>query len=391
MTEDKQLSGGAHTTAVIIQIGLFIGILTVGVFIAQALFNKTPEAPRKPRPRQARLVQVEPAAVKPYQIELRSLGTVMPAKSSVLQMEVAGRIQMVAKDVFPGNAIKKDQVLLSIDDRQYKNALQQRLAELAAARKEYKLESGNSAVAQREFELTGVEIKPEERDLVLRLPQLEAAKAAMEAAQLRVDQARIDLERCQLKAPYDAIVTEKLTDVGEMVSSNTSLMKVVGSHVFWIEALISEADMKWLNQGDGQVQIMHPSVWGADKSRDGKVLRVLPQLEENGRMARVLVAVNEPLDKPSLFIDSVVDMNIHGPKIEKYIVVPSAYVHEDNHVWIAQDGKLRIKHIKILWRNQQDVVVAEGLKVGDLIITSPLSAVTDGLDIQVEGSDSTNE
>ncbi len=377
----------------LMQLVLAALVLSVGVYVAYYLFVHVDKPQRQERPRQARMVSVMEVQPQPFQIEIEAMGTVAAARTSVLQMETAGTLIRLADAVFPGSLIRKGDELLAVDDRAYKIAVAQRKAELAQQQSTLALERGNAAVAEKEFSLIGLEIKDEDRSLVLREPQLQAAQAAVEAARQALADAELDLRRCVLYAPYDCIVLEKYIDLGENIGAGTNLMKVVASEEFWVESLVSERDLRWLQLADdvsADVLIRHPTVWGADATRTARMLRVLPALEDAGRMARVLSVLKDPLAKSSaeklpLRIGSFVETVFMGPRIEDALVLPSSVLHDDDVLWLVKDAVLRIQQVEVLWRNARTVCIASGLEAGDHIVTTPLNAVVDGMAVRVEG------
>ena len=81
---------------------------------------------------------------------------------------------------------------------------------------------------------------------------------------------------------------------------NTALMTLAGTDQYWIDLKVPVVDLKWIriprgNQRDGsKVRIFDRDAWGQNVWREGRVIRLLAGLEAQGRMARLLVAVDEP-------------------------------------------------------------------------------------------------
>ena len=372
--------------AVLIQICVCIAVLIGGFFVANSIFGKAEMPERKTKPRQARLVQVEELATRDYQIQIKAMGTVTAAKQSALQMDVNGTVTEVVEVLVPGNVVKKGQALIRVDDQRYRRAVEQRRADLADAKRDYIIQQGDSAVAKREFELTGVEIKDEERDLVLRLPQLEAAKAAVSAAESALAEAIADLDKCTLRVPFDAIVLSKQCDVGEQISGNKTVAELLGSEEFWIEALVSERDLQWIQQGAGSALVKHPSVWSDGQSKQAQLLQVLPQLEDAGRMARVLLSVPDPLAEPKLLLGAFVSIDLKGPSLKDQIIVPNELIQEGAYVWIVENDTLKKKTVDVLWSNKNESVIKSGLSAGQTLVTSRLASVTDGMPVRIHGA-----
>ena len=170
-----------------------------------------------------------------------------------------------------------------------------------------------------------------------------------------------------------------------------------------VEATWREDELSWLRRAlykmetaEGEAPdlvftVSNPSVWGDDISRSARFVRILPQIESQGRLVPVLVAVDQPLasadGKPPLLLDSFVRVDVHAGDLEPAIVLPRGLLRQDDTVWVAEEGYLRIKPVEVVWRDREQAVISSGLSAGDQIISSYLSAPTDGLRIRIAGAD----
>src|SRR5690606_1279945 len=139
-----------------------------------------------------------------------------------------------------GGRVREGDVVLRLDPSDYQNQLQQRQSELAQATTALEIEMGEQAIAERDFRRIegGRNLTEMQRALVLREPQLNAAKARVEATRANVQQARLDLERTQIKAPFDAQVLSRLVNVGSQVTPGDNLAELVGARTYWVEATL---------------------------------------------------------------------------------------------------------------------------------------------------------
>jgi multidrug efflux system membrane fusion protein len=87
-----------------------------------------------------------------------------------------------------------------------------RKSDLELAKSNLSIQMGRQDVARKDFELIGQELSAENKALVLREPQLESAKANVEAAQAAVNQAQLNLQRTTITAPFDAHVISRNTN-----------------------------------------------------------------------------------------------------------------------------------------------------------------------------------
>lgn len=96
---------------------------------------------------------------------------------------------------------------------------------------------GRQKIAESDLELLdelGESGARTNRDLVLRQPQLRTAEARVASAEAAVEQAKLDLQRTSIKAPFTLQVIERLIDVGSQVAPGDDLGRLVGIEEFWI-------------------------------------------------------------------------------------------------------------------------------------------------------------
>jgi len=105
--------------------------------------------------------------------------------------------------------VEEGETLVRIDRADYETVLQQRESERRQARADLEIEMGRQNVAEQEFQLLDNELSGPNKALVLRQPQLDSAQAAVDAAEAAVRRARLDLQRTQVKAPFDARVLSR--------------------------------------------------------------------------------------------------------------------------------------------------------------------------------------
>ena len=366
----------------------------LGIYVYQ--IKTRPKAQRQKSPRQARLVSVETIHKTTCPTTISAMGTVVSAREITINPEVTGVIITIDPVVLPGGIIQKGQILYQIDSRDYQTMVRQRESEVEKAELNLKLESGNQTIAQQEYSMLEEVIQEQDKELVLRKPHLEEARAAMEAAKSMLDQAELDVQRCTIQAPFNAVIKEKYADLGARVSPTSPLISVIGVDEFWVEVLVSVNQLRWLdipqtNENTGSaVHIYNSAAWGEEITREGRVIRLLGQLEEQGRMARILVAVRDPLGldrmaPPPLLISSFVRAEIQGRLITDVFPIQREYIRSGNQVWIMNENmKLEIRPAEIVFRSKDTVYIRNGFQEGDQIVTTDLSTPVEGMPLRVD-------
>ncbi len=377
----------------LVRLVLMVGALAAGAGAAFYWVAHRPQARRMPPPVEARLVEVRPVRREARGVTVRTMGTVVPARSIELASEVGGRIVEVSADFVPGGRFQAGEQILQIDRRDFELTVAQRNSDLLKAQSSLNLEMGQQSVAQREYELLGEEVQEEDRELLLRKPQLESARAAVSAAQAALDRAELDLERTTVKAPFNATVRARHVDLGSQINRGTPLASLAGTDEYWVEASVPLDELRWIDipgynadQGSS-ARVYHTSAWGEDVFRTGRVRGLLTALEPQGRMARLLIAVRDPLDLGSashdprpLILDSYVRAAVEGRELPGVVEVPRTALRDEDRVWVmGRDGLLDIREVELAWTGDGKVYVSEGLSDGDLLVTSDLAAPVEGM------------
>ncbi len=379
-------------------------IVGAGAFY-QYQMKTSPRAGRKKPPTQARLVQVVSVQRDSHATTVTQMGPVTPAQQVTLRPQVTGQIVEISPDVVPGAYVEAGQRLFTIDRRDYEIAVHQRHSEVMKALRDLKIEQGNQAVAQREYELLGEEIDEEDRELVLREPQLASAEAAHESAKAALERAELDLARCSITAPFNAIIQEKSVDLGATVSLNSNLVTLIGTDEAWVEVKVPLHELKWITipqkNGDpgSAVKLRNPMAWGPDRCRTGRVLRLMGELEPQGRLTQLLVGVDDPFclkpenrGVPQILMGAFVSAEIRGRTLENVFPIERPYLRDNDTVWIMNDAnELEIRPVEIAFRGPTHVYVRDGLTEKEMLVLTDIAAPVAGMPLRVAQADSRSD
>lgn len=379
-------------------------IVILAIAFARHQINTRPKAERKKPPLQARLVTVQPAEQVNHKTLVSAMGTVVPAKEITLRPEVSGRVLFISPLLIPGGIVQEGETLVRIDSRDYEAVVKLRESELAKAELNLKVEQGSQLVAQQEYKMLDDIIQDQDQELILRKPHLQEAQAALEAAEAALAKAQLDVERCTVKSPFNGIIQSKLVDVGAQVTSTSALLDIMGTDEYWIEALVPVDQLKWIaipkhNDQPGSPVKVFDSTWQQDTYRQGEVIRLLGQVEEQGRLAQLLVSVKDPLalksnspGEPAVLVDSYVRVEIEGTTLSNVFAISRDYLHDGQNIWIMdKEDRLKILPVEILFRDKDMVYLSNGLRSGDRIVTTDISAPVDGMLLRLDGSSTESE
>lgn len=372
---------------------LVLIIFTIAGAVSYYWLTHRPMAQRRPPAPQAALVEVIPIQAETARVVVSSMGTVIPARKVQIAARVGGQIVSVSPQFIPGGRFRRNEQILRIEERDYELAVDQIKATLAEAEAGLKLEMGQQSVAQREYELLGETADDADEELLLRQPQLETRKAAVAAAEALLEKAQLDLERTTVVAPFNAVVQSRNVDVGAYIAPGTPLATLIGTDEYWVEASIPVDDLKWIgipgvNETPASaVRIYHEPAWPSGVYRAGTVTRLMTELEPAGRMARLLVTVEDPLDLTAdkesphaLILGSFVRVEIEGKEIQDVVKIPRTALRDGSHIWIvSSNNTLDVREVQVVWGGHDQVYISGDLPKGSLLITSDLAAPVPGM------------
>ncbi len=365
-----------------------IVIIALAVFIGRGIIKST-KKPEKKRPqRTAYAAEVVPLKSGSQVVTLHATGTVIPSSVITLRSRVGGEIVEVSPNFIAGGRYKQGDLVLKVDPVDYRLALEQKRAALAEAEFQLKLEEGQGAIAAREWELIASEDDSSEvdRELAMRVPHLKYRAAKRDAARAELEKATLDLARTEISAPFNGIVVERKTDLGAQASVQDALAMLANTDVFYVQASIPVDRLKWINC-DAENGSLVKIVRGTGAVREGRIIRLESSLEAMGRMARILVAVKNPLlgDHPML-LNEYVRIEIEGSSLEEAYQIPRVALHDDRVVWLATpESTLEIREVTVGWRDATDVIVSGGLQDGERLILTNLSTPISGMQLRIAG------
>ena len=376
--EKKELTFLGKTVRALIPL-----MLIIGGGVAWSYFKATAPVMKKADPKsQVALVETQTAALKNLKATVSAMGTVTAAREVTLKAQVTGTVQSVCDNFVPGRFVAKGETVLTLDPADYQVAKKKAQSALANAKAALAIEQGSQNIAKEELrvlsEITAQKVN--QTDLALRKPQLARAMADVTSAQ-----ADLNLSRTKIVAPFNAMILERSVNVGTYVGVQDSLVSLVGTDEFWIEAVVPLNEIPFLDMGtSGGCPVRIRSQAGTG-TWNGRVIQITGRLSDTSRMAQVLVAVKNPLgtrNHPSsvpLMIDDYVYVDITGRTLEDVMALPRTALKDDNTVWVNQDNTLDIRKVTLAWKDETNVYIQKGISPGDQVVVSDLSTPVQGM------------
>lgn len=379
-----------------IQILFGIAVAFGAAVVSFTLLKTAPQTVPADKKQAAKIVQVMMLEPDDERIVVSAWGTVIPAREVTIRPQVSGRVISQNEALVPGGHLTKGDEIVRIDPSDYEFALTEKRAELVEAEYENDVEKGRQLVARREFDQLRDELPVADMNpaLALREPQLRRAEAMIAKAQNAIDRAKLDLDRTVLNAPFNSMVIEESVETGQLVDSGSDICRLVGSDTFWVRATLPMSDIGRIKLPDGATLGAPAEVYfdtgnGHIEPWAGTVVRLLTDLEASGRMARLLVEVEDPLrlqsntpEQAPLLLGSYVKVEIEAGTLENVLEIPRAALREGNRLWmVGLDNRIRIAEPEILWTRPETVLVPDMRKDGERLIVSELKSALPGMEV----------
>ena len=336
-------------------------------------------------------VIVEILTPKDFQVQISSNGTTTPLTQTVLTAEVGGEVIYRSKKFAEGASVIEGEILAKIDDTdlqlQYKNALLQ----LANAEVQYSLQLAEAEVAKEAWDKIGDGVAS---DLTLKKPQLKQAEAFLEVAKAQVSSAAKKLNKTEIIAPYAGRIQNVNIDLGTTIIPGQPVGAMYTSSEIEITLAVKDNDLQFLSiPMDGrklnpseQASVVIESFYkGKTQSWKGKLERVDGVIDPVTRMINLIAVFKNDFietDKPNLPIGLFVEAKIDGITLKNIFEIPINSISEDNEVYIVdKDNQLELRELTILKKYSEFVIIKDGLKAGERIVTSKLSTASNGIKV----------
>lgn len=425
--------GGFHGIASNIALPAVLIIAAVG--IGAILLETPPEVAKSAPEKLAAVVGVRDLVANDTSVFIEAFGTVIPAREIRIMPEVSGRLVELNRKLITGGLIAEGEQLIKIDPADYDIAVAQAEADLDVARHEApriraSIEALKGRGKQMDVEIAYLQwnadrlgqlaerntaAQSEARDAKTKLDSQIAARRSLDAeiaerekaaeaavaqarvAERRLESAELMRTRTVVNAPFDAIVISENVENGQLVNPQSTVATLAATDIFWAEASIPVDQLRDIRfaveteTDPSRVEIVM-STGGEDIAREGVALRPLGNLDPQGRMARVLVSIHDPLGLAEnvsaaarrVLLGSYVRLKIDAGILKNVYSIPRKALRENNRIWVRDaDGNLAIRPVKILWRRHEDVLVQNGFHAGDQLVDTHLASVVPGMPLNV--------
>jgi len=362
-------------------------IILIGSFFAFIISLSSPKPQKgielpKPTP-----VFYEVITKKDISLKILTNGEVKPLNEINLISQVSGQIVEAADEFVDGGIIKAGSPLVWIDDRDYKLAVISAESRVAQASKLLEREIAESELAKNDWEELGL---GEASPLTLRIPQLREAEAAEKAALADLEKAKLNLERTIVKLPFQGIIRQKKTGVGQFVGTGSILATAFSTEEVLIALPLTDTELSYLGLPlayeeerpfSGPKVNFYSLVSNKKSEWEGRIVRTAGSIDPLTRLVYVYAEVINPYQQsPPLAIGMFVDAVIEGKTIKNGFLVPNSAINNNSNIYVINtNDNLEIRKIEVLGTENDYVIIKGEIYEGERVVVSPLNNAKDGM------------
>lgn len=358
-------------------------LILVGAALIVALLMLLKPKPKEVTPeRPPTRIEVLSAQPETLRLKVRSQGTVLPKIESELAVEVGGRIIEMAPNFRAGGSFSEGDVLFRIDPADYEAAAAARAADVATAKLTLAQEEALAEQAAADWEALG---EGEPSDLTLRKPQLAQAKALIASAEAALKKAERDLERTEIKAPYDGLVLSKNVDLGQYVVANpgSPAARIYSTGLAEIRLPLTQEDADHIDSltvGENTATLT-----SGTQEWTGSFTRFEATIDPSSRLIYAVAQVEDPFEqgmRRGLFVEA----EIEGREYTDVYVIPRFALRGSSSVYVVtNEMTLVTREVDIVKTDVEQAIISGGLQPGEQVAASPIAFFVENMPVEIIG------
>jgi len=357
---------------------LFLLIFVSG-FIATGCAKKDPPALERP----PSAVIVAAAVTKDVPVYLDEVGRTVAREVVSVQPEVSGRITEI--HFTDGANVKKGDPLFTIDPRPFQAQLDSAEANLAQSKAA--LDFANVQFARVKDLVESRAIARQDYDT--RKNSVDMGAAQVKQNEAAVESARLNLEYTAIRSPIDGRAGHRLVDIGNVVTANTStLLTIERLDPIYADFTVTESDFSAVQRNSAsrtlKVEVRLPD--DPDKPFAGQLTFLDNAVQSSS--GTVMLRATVPNSGQRLWPGQFVNIRLVLATLSNAVLVPSTAPQDSakgSFVFVVKDDSTAELRLVKLGQRQGDLIVVEqGLKPGEKVVTTGQMAVMPGGKVRVD-------
>ena len=355
-------------------IPLFVLLATYGV--ANKMISSKPSHKSKQPPAVVPTVTTLTVDLDTHNPPVLTFGTVKSYFETTITPQVSGNITFVADTFRVGREVSKGTILARIDTTDYEAILARESATLTTNNLTLKEEMIRSKQAEEDWKASGRKLSSAS-PFVLRKPQLATALASITSSKAAQNKAQADIDRCTLKAPFDALISSRSASIGNFATSQTPLGTLVATEMAEIRLPLTPEQAARIELPNKTTTLRSITLTSPTKPRakwTAFLSRTDPIIDPTNQVIFVIAEIAHPYKgKASLPIGTFVNASIPSKKAPKSMEIPEVALVNDSYLW-AVDPEMKLVKINVQRLHSHKGMAY--IKLNEPALTPPLKIIS---------------
>lgn len=363
-----------------VKIILPVAIVLAGFLLMQLFLSMRKDSPRRTPTVREKHVEAMVVRLTDQTATVKAYGRIKSSQPIALVSEVSGLISDGSRPFKPAQSFKKGDLLLKVDDRQTRyslNSLKSNfLTALASVLPEIKLDFPQQyQIWQEYFDRCSFDKN------LTPLPEADNPRIKMFLARFniynlyyQIKNLEVTLEKHYFYAPFDGSIVSADFRAGSNTRVGMTLGQIINLQDLEVEVELPAEDMIWIDRSH-PVKLTSNEIEG---QWEGQVSRIGSNINNNLQTVQCFIKVDRG-NTQKLINGLFLQVEIPGKIIANSSIIPRKSVYDENSVYLISSGKLESRPVKIARREENTVIITDGLQEGDTLVTEVLQGVSTGM------------
>jgi RND family efflux transporter MFP subunit len=223
------------------------------------------------------------------------------------------------------------------------------------------------------------------------------AEANLRSARADLQQARLNLERTEIRVPFFGRVRERNVGIGQYVTAGTKMGRVFSIDTVEVRLPLTDAQLVELNlpmgfmadnPEDAPKVVFNAKLGNREYNWQGQIVRIDAAVDQNTRLIYATAEVSDPYglgatDGMPLAVGMFVSAEIEGVNEQSAYVMPRLALRNQDKVYVINaENRLEIRTVNVISTSEERVLVTSGVNSGEHVVTSTLPNAKDGMEVE---------
>lgn len=379
----------------LIRVSAPVLVLLAGVGIVFGLNAAKPEPEKTDDTARLISLYVDEVTSEQVSVSVHTQGEVRPKTEIDLVTQVSGRVVGMSENFATGAEFEAGSLLLKIEDTDYRFAMLDAEARVAEAQTALERELAMAQIKAEEFK--GGTAKGEPTAFALNQTQVAEARARLRSAEAGLQQARLDLERTEIRLPFKGRVRERAVGIGQYVTAGSRLGRVFSIDIVEVQLPLTDTQLSEIglplgfmagDEAHAPVVNLSVAIGTEEYHWQGRIVRVNAAVDETTRLIHATAEVADPYGTAAdrgmpIAVGLFVNAEIESAAVQSALVMPRLALRNQNKVYVINaENRLEIRTVDVLSTSEERVLVRGGVVAGERVVTSTLPNAVDGMEVE---------